>query len=35
MNKQWAAYQDSQAVAARLATRYGAGETVLAAQKAR
>jgi len=35
MNKQWAAYQDSQAFAARVATLYGAGESVLAAQKAR
>ncbi|MBR2943294.1 MAG: hypothetical protein IKB82_07845, partial [Clostridia bacterium] len=35
MNKQWAAYQDSQAFAARVATLYGAGESVLNAQKAR
>ena len=35
MNKQWAAYQDSQAFAARVATLYGAGESVLSAQKVR
>ena len=35
MNKKWAAYQDSQAFAARVATLYGAGESVLSAQKAR
>jgi hypothetical protein len=35
MNKQWAAYQNSQAFAARVATLYGAGESVLSAQKDR
>ena len=35
MNEQWAAYQDSKAFAARVATLYGAGEAVLALQKAR
>mgnify|MGYP001060813285 CR=1 FL=1 len=35
MNEQWAAYQDSKAFADRVATLYGAGEDVLALQKAR
>ena len=35
MNEQWAAYQDSKAFAGRVATLYGAGEDVLALQKAR
>ena len=35
MNKQWAAYQDSQAFAARVATLYGAGESELNHQKER
>ena len=35
MNKQWAAYQDSEAFASRVATLYGAGESTLNAQKAR
>ena len=35
MNKQWAAYQDSQVFAARVATLYGEGEAVLSAQKER
>ena len=35
MNKQWAAYQESETFAARVATLYGAGESVLAAQKER
>ena len=35
MNKQWAAYQNSEVFSARVATLYGAGETVLAAQKER
>ena len=35
MNEQWAAYQKSEVFAARVATLYGAGEDVLARQKAR
>ena len=35
MNKQWAAYRDSEAFASRVATLYGAGESELDAQKAR
>ncbi len=35
MNEQWAAYQDSKAFVGRVATLYGAGEDVLALQKAR
>ena len=35
MNKQWAAYQESKTFAARVATLYGEGESVLSAQKAR
>ncbi|MGN0996650.1 MAG: galactokinase [Candidatus Ventricola sp.] len=35
MNSQWAAYQQSEAFAARVATLYGAGEAELARQKAR
>ena len=35
MNEQWAAYQDSKAFADRVETLYGAGEDVLALQKAR
>ena len=35
MNKQWVAYQDSEAFASRVATLYGAGESTLNAQKAR
>ena len=35
MNKQWAAYQNSEVFSARVATLYGAGEAVLAAQKER
>lgn len=35
MNEQWAAYRESEAFAARVATLYGAGEDVLALQKAR
>ena len=35
MNKQWAAYQESETFVARVATLYGAGEAVLAAQKER
>ena len=35
MNKQWAAYQGSEAFASRVKTLYGAGEGVLDAQKAR
>lgn len=35
MNRQWAAYRDSEAFAARVATLYGAGQDVLAAQKER
>ena len=35
MNKHWAAYQESEAFASRVATLYGAGEKELAHQKAR
>ena len=35
MNRQWAAYRDTQAFASRVKTLYGAGEGVLDAQKAR
>ena len=35
MNKQWAAYQNTEAFASRVATLYGAGESVLELQKAR
>ena len=35
MNSQWAAYQNTEAFASRVATLYGAGEAQLAHQKAR
>ena len=35
MNEQWAAYQQSEGFAARVATLYGAGTDVLARQKER
>ena len=35
MNSQWAAYRQSEAFAARVATLYGAGEAQLAKQKER